>query len=388
MKELFSQDLDTCISTIKRVIHDCYPKGSKEAVMVQTTVIYLEIINGELIITKNSNFFKDPNKILDYPNSDESKALAASARAAILAMYQPKEKCMVKWSSYFWRHNYQISACDFIQLEDTGSNLQLNKQHFKNYFQHANIFKTELYININHVWNNIKIDLFNAEKDEIMAGLISRQAHLVTEIAENPKIWVADIGNILFRCLIDTYILIKWMLNCGKEDDFKKYVEYGLGKEKLHLEHLIKKEEEREDNDLSREIERKKKNLESQINPDFITINVGAAFNKNTREMAIEADCKDDYDLAYAPLSAITHCSWNVLTNLYLVHCLNPLHRYHLVPSFGEFPLSFEIVLNAVSVMEKSFREWEQANVNTKIENSACQKFISNIFNLLGSVEE
>jgi hypothetical protein len=50
------------------------------------------------------------------------------------------------------------------------------------------------------------------------------------------------------------------------------------------------------------------------------------------RKMAIAAGSEIEYRLTYAPMSAVAHSEWPMLTRYAMERCMNPLHRFHWLP--------------------------------------------------------
>ncbi|MFZ0558009.1 MAG: DUF5677 domain-containing protein, partial [Methylovirgula sp.] len=77
--------------------------------------------------------------------------------------------------------------------------------------------------------------------------------------------------------------------------------------------------------------------LEALANEDmwieFQDINLGAWSNKNLRQMATDAGIKGVYDQYYDALSAYVHGNWGAVRHAVFTQCVNPLHRFHRIPS-------------------------------------------------------
>lgn len=59
--------------------------------------------------------------------------------------------------------------------------------------------------------------------------------------------------------------------------------------------------------------------------------------------MAIQADLKPYYDLAYQPYSSESHGDWVSMRRSDLKPCANPLHRYHRIGRFDGTATSLDI---------------------------------------------
>ena len=85
-------------------------------------------------------------------------------------------------------------------------------------------------------WDQVEIDLYRSETFEVIGGLLSRQATLLIEMASSPSIWNGNIAPLILRSMTDLHITLAWILN-EPDETARKYLLYGLGQEKLLIEH-------------------------------------------------------------------------------------------------------------------------------------------------------
>lgn len=139
-------------------------------------------------------------------------------------------------------------------------------------------------------WQKFKIEIYEKEIYEAIGGLLARQATLSVQLAMAPQIWNPHIAPLILRCMTDAHITLAWIL-LNPKDRASKYIRYGLGQEKLYLEHLKKSEEEEgKDERVQKLIELREGWLNAQ-QWEFITeVDVGSWSGMNTRDMAKEAD--------------------------------------------------------------------------------------------------
>lgn len=134
------------------------------------------------------------------------------------------------------------------------------------------------------------------------------------------------------------------------------YILYGLGQEKLYIEHLKNSQPPvgHRDN-IDRVIKAREKLLNSQRS-DFLTeVNVGSWSGLNTREMAEEADCLPLYNFAYLPFSGVVHSQWQHTYVYNLRTCRNPLHKFHRIPDlFLQVPLDPDYVYRSAKYVSRS----------------------------------
>ncbi len=202
-------------------------------------------------------------------------------------------------------------------------------------------------------WEKLPLELFNSETYETIGGLLMRQATLSIELALTPSMWTGHIAPLVLRCMTDCHITLAWILKDPPERA-KKYILYGLGQEKLQIEHL-KADADPEDERVQAMIEMKESWLGSQRR-DFLTeVNVGNWAGLNTRKMAKEADCEGLYKFAYTPFSGVAHNMWQHVSMYNLKMCANPLHKYHRVPTIHDVPPDPDFVYRSAKYLNLSY---------------------------------
>lgn len=208
-------------------------------------------------------------------------------------------------------------------------------------------------------WRLLSLDLSKVEFFEVVGGLFARQVNLTIQLAQNPGIWNPHIATLIFRAHIDAYITLAWIL----EDDHIKrsqdYVLYGLGQEKLQIEHLkayVENEVSPEEKEvIARFIRSRTDWLNNQLF-DFLTpVDVGSWSGKSIREMASEARCIDIYNFAYSPFSNSTHSTWPHIARYDLRECQNLIHKKHRIPLVKDkFDINFEDLILSAKYVQKA----------------------------------
>jgi hypothetical protein len=192
----------------------------------------------------------------------------------------------------------------------------------------------------------LPVDLRRPERHEVLTGLVSRAARAVIRTLHHPDLWSGEHGMATMRILAETKIVVRWM---GASDDpeiYAKYQDYGHGKRKLMRLHLENVRAEFDEppaflNDASTSLERA---TGGDWGEQFQAVSVERTFaNKDLRQMAAEVGLEDLYRYVFQPASGISHGEWWAVEDYAMQRCLNPLHRFHLIPSFClEYPTTTE----------------------------------------------
>ncbi len=228
-------------------------------------------------------------------------------------------------------------------------------------------------------WTNWDIDLSKNEMYEVIGGLLSRQVTISTQLAKAPSIWNGHIAPMLLRAMVDVYITLAWIFE-NPDERSKEFVMYGLGQEKLILEHFKETLAEGGENpELERFIENKEAWLNSQRQPSMTEVNIGSWSGQNIRQMAEEVSCLDIYRHAFLPFSSATHSMWNHLCNYNLQVCRNPLHRYHFLPVVPDIDPDMHYLYLAAKYCKKTFVLFDEKTGVKTSTRSAFDDFVESL---------
>ena len=223
-------------------------------------------------------------------------------------------------------------------------------------------------------WDAWQINMTQIEKHEVVGALLARQVTLATQLASSPPIWNGHTAPIILRAMVDNYINLAWILHKDTQNRAKKFIEHGLGQEKLVIEH--RKQELTKRGVKNVDDEPLIKMLEGWINSQrytfLTTVDIGQWAEMDTRKMAEEAGCLDFYCYAYTPFSANVHSMWNHVSKYNMQHCKNPLHRLHQIPLDPDMSTDMDYFYRAAKYVEKAFKLFDS---KTKVKLNALSSF-------------
>ena len=212
-------------------------------------------------------------------------------------------------------------------------------------------------------WQQITPEIYDKYVHECIGGLLSRQATLSIEMAKAPAIWNSHIAPLILRCMIDAHITLSWISNEPVERT-EKYVLYGLGQEKLYLEYMKEALREEPNSLDAKNIQEMIRLRESWLNSqmaDWATeVNVGSWSGISVRDMAKEIGRESIYKHAYVPFSGPVHNMWQHVGIHNVNQCVNPMHRFHLVPSIDELPILPDFMYRSAKYLSLSFEVFDQ----------------------------
>jgi len=231
-------------------------------------------------------------------------------------------------------------------------------------------------------WLNWKLDLTKREMFEVIGALLARQVTLAEELALAPSIWNMNVAPLILRAMIDNYINLAWIFIDPLERS-RKFILYGLGEEKLQIEHLKNRITEQGENPEENEvINNRGEWLDSQRFSFLTEVTIGSWSGLGTRKMAEEADCLELYNNEYQSYSSATHNMWNFVGKFNLIVCPNPLHGFHRMPLVYS-QNNIYLVLEASEIVEKTFLLFDD-KTNGKEESPSAHKFLLESLNKFG----
>lgn len=353
LSEVKLKDIDKIfILTLKKVITENFDRRSHGAMITQTIAYYALNKSGKVHYPKG---FKHPdlNAIVNDFESENAKESLGMVRTEVSSSYMMVSKNFGKnWANYFWNQGVKIEN-PMLKLFSEGENDIA--QEMKNEKRSILVEYISLVHNlIKERWNRLPKDIYNNHSLEVIGSLLSRQASIAIGIAENPGIWDFHIGPILLRTMVDAHINLAWVLT-DPDEISKKFIDYGLGQEKLQIEHLKQSEvEEQFKEDLELMIEAKRSWLEKQHYSFLQTVDVGKWAGIDMRDMAGKAGCEGLYKYVYSPFSSCVHNMWNHIGKFNVTHSDNPLHKFIRVPYHPEFNHEVDILVKSAKYFSRS----------------------------------
>ncbi|RWE77785.1 DUF5677 domain-containing protein [Mesorhizobium sp.] len=165
-------------------------------------------------------------------------------------------------------------------------------------------------------------------KHEAVFGLSLFALHMAL-ICSSSSIHSQVVGHIALRTIMESFILLHYLVKEDKPALWLQYRKYGTGQTKLAFLKYMKEENLPDFIDLDE--------LHKIANEDrwmeLEDIDLGHWAGSNLRKMADSGGVKDVYDKFYDWSSGYVHGQWASARSTVFVSCLNPLHRFHLIPS-------------------------------------------------------
>jgi hypothetical protein len=260
------------------------------------------------------------------------------------------------WSKHFWRRNLELSECEVLRFEPTDVEKKAIEE-LKTRIGEVSSFNsisTKRYFA--KLLTKYAFDLYDPLKDEVITGLLSRIERLYLLVLENTQKGLDDVSRILLRCMADSVLTYCYLLRQNSPELFRKFKDYGEGKEKQLLLNL--QDTPQSCPTLGGEtVETLSASLGGGIAPERVDISLGNWIDVSSRDIAKELGLESVYCMIYDPASADIHGTWSSIKNINLRYCVNPLHRYHRVPWIGKFPYR-PMPIDCATVLLKTAIDW------------------------------
>lgn len=357
------------INELAELVAELSNRRSELSVHVQGFYIGSLMATGRLKIAPDSPL-ADINEVFRYPETEYSQEVASVVRASTKAMNQTPseaEEYTSDWITEFWQRGFELTECTHPhEINDEQAKIEeIRRERYEELADIGIEYDKELRKSILEIWWEAEFEAEFTGKSEVLDGLLLRQVNLATTVARTPAMWSQDIATIILRAMSENHIVLEWLNKNGQRKHYQDYIEYGLGQEKLFLEHSERVVSGSDDDDradgISKGMDSLEQRLEAQRARYLLPVDVGHWANKNTRELAQEADLKDFYDMRFQQYSASVHGQWNALYKQNLVICRNPLHQYHRIPNFNHVSLNPISIVEVGNIMNRSFSSWIEA---------------------------
>lgn len=278
-----------------------------------------------------------------YPNDleDEERArVEATTRAMFMATLLADDRDdplsaetdRAKWARTFWRSNWHIFPCRSHQEDDDAPTGVDSLQVIAFDYREQAIALHERFLSVAKATDP---DLYDPDRYEVLTGIVGAGIRSIDAAATSPVFWSGEHGLGLIRSLVESLIVVRWLIRRDDSSMYRRFKDYGRG----HLKLLKLNIEEYIDSidDPPSDLRRYAAHLDAEVNAEvweeWQEVDLGGSFSGiDLRRMALDVGMDNDYRFVFAPTSAAMHREWTVLDRYALNRCLNPLHRWHRIP--------------------------------------------------------
>jgi hypothetical protein len=311
---------------------------------------------------------KTMEALKDWPTVEETRA---AGDAVILSMFlvvkQPPEDHLeiesvrIAWAHEFWNANWRLTPCLIPVEEDESDELSTEEEAVSGSSapedsasptppaRSLGELRDELIEVLDDKYGDflakafdqkVAVDLYNPARHEVVGGLVKRLHRLSCKLLQFPSLWSSDSAAGIMRVYAETLICLSWMSLQPDDTGFDRYKDYGLGRRVLmrkHMEQMVVEMPE----DVRQAFESVLGSLEARTGGEwseqFQDVSIESTFaGIALRTMAEQTDLLDLYRHVFQTSSGVMHGEWWAIEDYELTRCVEPLHRFHLVPSVDD----------------------------------------------------
>lgn len=309
--------------TLGDAVLKAFDHQSEEATDVRWMRVIFSIAFGRMIFTPDTH--KQAEEFIEYPRAGDSEEVRASIRAAEIGFQDVGtfEGYPPAWGPVFWDECLKRTACIPADVYEQQSSAGLGGVAAVRAIQGL---QEALLI---HWIDTLESTAVDPRRDATFGFGFYAMACMLELAATRLHVGIA--GRALLRILAESRITLAFLRQNDDDELWAKFRKYGAGQAKLAL---LKVEERGVELGYAAS-----QVLEGLANEDFwqefVPIDLGHWAGVDLRRMAEASGTKDVYDLLYGWPSSFVHGHWGAIRDACMVHCANPLHRFHRVPRLG-----------------------------------------------------
>jgi uncharacterized protein DUF5677 len=338
------------LENIKRLVLEMLSRRDRPAMEIQVCALFSIVATGILSLRD----VPDLNLISEYPETEPSKLMGSRVRSILNVFFASTTDSA--WATAFWECGRRISQCEVLKwdvaLPNPTALMEAN--------QAGTRFARAVFVEIQQLAEMFLPDAHNPSRSEVLLGLLQRQGLIAADIARMPTLTMSPWAEMGQRAMAETLIRLKWLAVQDSPENYEWFVNYGLGQEKLYIEHLktlVENREVRPDYDeILAQIEARESWLSYQRFSWLQEVDVGGGtHDKDLRKLAEEAGCGDLRNLVFQPMSAVVHGHWNAIAQQNLTLCYNPLHGIHRLPYEYARPIQLSVVAAVLDLYSECY---------------------------------
>ncbi len=326
---------------------------------------YKQILNGRadtsilckyLMVQYEQHGRQDPFGHFNWQSKEE--ILEPANVSIVMALFPPS----IGLSPYLdleicqeiWMYNYMVSP-----LLPKPDDSKMEEKHYSE--MNINKFKEEF----ENLYNSFKgfnlLAIYPTYIAEINMGFVARICNLSLDAVNFVKGHKGEIAEMVFRTILETFIVASWLLKRKDIELHKRFREYSTGRERFFGQKLAEKAPTEDFKKEADKIVNDAINEAGVRNIDVATER-GDIFNLRIDQMADEVWGPDNqYYFLYKRSSEVIHGHWRVIAKYHLAKSFNPMHNglywYNensnrfagLIPAFMCLQLSTEFLITVLS---------------------------------------
>lgn len=334
---------------VSKGIDVSYWHQTQEATDCRWIKVLCMIVGGKLQFTTRMK--ETLHCILEYPNYGDMQKARPSIRAMEIGILAGEKSVTSDWSGYFWKYCYDHTKC--VPEEVLNDKIRQRQEKFasemKNwrnlYIKETAIIRNKL---IDHFFATTETSAINPRLEGAFGLSLYANSLFIEIIFYSTSLSIT--GRLGLRALIETYITFLYLLQNENNEPkiWDDYRSYGTGQ----IKHIYLKMRELRQSACSIEMDEMYLIANEDLWAEFVSINLGHWDSANLRDMAEATGTKVLYDKYFRYTSGFMHGNWGAIRESVYQKCVNPLHRYHRIPTY-DLPLMPSVTKDAVDITNK-----------------------------------
>jgi len=309
------------IEILAKAVKMFYEHQSYMATDLRFCAMLIAILRKRIIF--NSKCKNSIEAIIHYAELDHEDEEMSKFRPLIRSMepMAPFSSINDEFNFNFWRSLSMKTECNPIRISYAD-------QDIEDYITIITEFKDKL----NYLTRLYKDKLIFDTKFNVLIGLAVYTLKISNEIIEH-KLGNSVIGRNAFRTIIETYIMMKYLIKVEAEQPnvWEEYKLYGIGKYKHHL--LTKERDNIDDSSCFNQ-----EFINAIINEikweEFLDIDTDY-FNGKIKDKFKGVAEENLYNFEYEYNTNFVHAFWGAIRESSMYLCDNASHQYHLFPDIN-----------------------------------------------------
>ena len=360
-----SMDIDCAVNEIVLLLKKCVSFHDELTTDVCFISDWFGILSGKIHIS--SELKETTTAFCEYYKHDHSDDVMRMYRPIVRSFHQGISQIGGESviAENFWKTLGELSECRLILMEWDNKNEDEFFEDTKKIIE---------YISVTNEPN--KFDT----KYIVVVSLTCYIYKIYKEIVEK-NLSDSISGRIAFRTMVETYIMLKYIMIHEQEvpDIYDQFKAYGIGKYKLVMAKLREGKYS-----VNHDSQIEESYLELLVNEDYneMFVNMSMGYFDKTKIKEKFSECGEDklYEIYYEYGTNYAHGFWGAIRESSLLFCDNPAHGYHTVPDYyGEQKLK-SVRRDCEMILKKVF-----ATISAVIE---MPEFYFNSKELVGDVED
>lgn len=345
---LFSQNfaapeisIDDRLNKIMEILRKTSDHQSELSTDIRYVVVYYLAISEKLRLANHEQvylFTQYPTMKHDNPVMRLARPTIRATEGAVSGMDTSANN---EHASFFWERISKMTECKLIKIQ-----FEEEKRDTDQYIQNLK----EIFSYLSEVFTKTS-PLDN--KMLVLLGIATYSFKRIKEVSDH-KLCNTIVGRSSVRVLIENYIMIKYLIKNepSHKDIWNEFQEYGIGQFKLIVERSREQTPVRENSHVDyKYLEILVRGFKDEM---FLDMDTRYFDDKNIRDKAKIVDENQLYGLYYDYDSAFEHGLWGAIRESSLLHCNNPLHRYHCIPDVNDEQNLKSVWPDCVMVMNKT----------------------------------